>query len=198
MLRIRGFEIHPNYLDLSRQRALVEEVRSVVAQAPLFQPITPSGKTMSVRISAAGEFGWLSDRQGYRYSSTHPNGVAWPPIPPLVLDIWRDLTGLVQQPECCLINFYTDDARMGLHRDQDEAAFKWPVLSISLGDDALFRMGHSERGGKTESIWLHSGDVVLMGGDARLCYHGIDRIKSDTSPLLSKGGRINLTLRVVT
>lgn len=87
---------------------------------------------------------------------------------------------------------------MGLHQDKDEADFSCPVVSISLGDDGLFRIGNTTRGGKTESIWLSSGDVAVMGGDARLVYHGIDRIRPGSSTLLPKGGRINLTLRVVT
>ena len=86
---------------------------------------------------------------------------------------------------------------MGLHQDRDEADFAWPVLSVSLGDDGLFRMGNEIRGGKTDSVWLASGDVVVMGGEARLKYHGIDRIRPNSSTLLEKGGRLNLTLRVV-
>ncbi len=86
---------------------------------------------------------------------------------------------------------------MGMHQDRDEAHFDWPVVSISLGDDGLFRIGNTTRGGKTESIWLASGDVVVMGGAARLTFHGLDRIRPGTSALLKDGGRLNLTLRVV-
>jgi alkylated DNA repair protein (DNA oxidative demethylase) len=86
---------------------------------------------------------------------------------------------------------------MGLHQDRDEADFSWPVLSVSLGDDALFRVGNTTRGGPTESIWLNSGDVLVMGGDARLLHHGVDRIRPGSSTLLQGGGRINLTCRVV-
>ena len=86
---------------------------------------------------------------------------------------------------------------MGMHQDKDEGDFSHPVLSISLGDEALFRMGNETRGGKTESVWLRSGDVVVMGGKARLKHHGIDRVRFGSSTLLPKGGRINLTLRVV-
>ena len=106
-------------------------------------------------------------------------------------------TGLDRAPDCCLVNLYRDTARMGLHQDRDEADFAWPVLSISLGDDGLFRIGNVERGGRTESVWLHSGDVLVMGGEARLIHHGIDRIRPGSSTLLDGGGRINLTLRVV-
>lgn len=197
VLRLRGFEIYRGFLDVPAQQDVVASIRHVVAKAPLFQPDTPHGKPMSVRMSAAGRYGWYSDKTGYRYVAAHPNGRGWPAIPEPVLDIWERATGLSRQPECCLINYYAAGARMGLHQDRDEADFQWPVVSVSLGDDALFRIGNTVRGGKTESVWLQSGDVVVMGGDARLTYHGVDRIREGSSTLLRKGGRINLTLRVV-
>lgn len=197
VLRIRGFEIHKELLDRTAQAGVVDDVREVIRDAPLFRPDTPYGKPMSVRMSAAGTYGWYSDKKGYRYVKAHPNGRPWPAIPQSVLDIWDHATGLDRRPECCLINYYAPEARMGLHQDKDEADFQWPVVSVSLGDDALFRIGNLSRGGKTESVWLQSGDVVVMGGDARLTYHGVDRVKAGTSTLLPKGGRINLTLRVV-
>ncbi|MDA7423857.1 alpha-ketoglutarate-dependent dioxygenase AlkB family protein [Thalassococcus lentus] len=197
-MHLRGFRIHPGWFSAEDQRALVADLRQVLTKAPLFQPITPRGHKMSVRMSAAGKYGWITDRKGYRYSKVHPQGMHWPAIPDRVMDAWYALANCPREPECCLINWYSEDARMGLHQDRDEADFDCPVLSISLGDDALFRMGNVERGGKTESVWLRSGDVVVMGGDARLRFHGVDRIRFGSSTLLSKGGRINLTLRVVT
>ncbi|MCX7565946.1 alpha-ketoglutarate-dependent dioxygenase AlkB [Sulfitobacter sp. F26169L] len=194
---VKGFEIHSGFLNIEAQRAVLDAVRGVVAKAPFFRPNTPSGKPMSVRMSAAGKYGWFSDRNGYRYVSQHPDGTPWPAIPAEVLEIWHGLTGLERQPECCLINYYGPDAKLGLHQDRDEADMRWPVVSVSLGDDGLFRMGNVTRGGKTESHWLRSGDVVVMGGDARLAYHGVDRIRAGSSTLLPKGGRLNLTLRVV-
>lgn len=196
-LTLRGFVIHKGLLDLTAQQRLVNAVREVVRAAPLFRPDTPYGKQMSVRMTAAGKYGWYSDKHGYRYSATHPGGQKWPAIPPQLLTLWDQVTGLSRKPECCLINYYSADAKMGMHQDKDEADFQWPVLSISLGDDALFRIGNVTRGGKTQSVWLQSGDVVVMGGDARLTYHGVDRLRAGTSRLLDKGGRINLTLRVV-
>jgi len=196
-LSVKGFEIHSGFLDVGRQRAVLNAVRAVVAQAPFFRPDTPNGKAMSVRMTAAGTYGWYSDKKGYRYIPKHPKGTPWPAIPVEVLDIWQQVTGLDRQPECCLINYYDAQAKMGLHQDSDETNMGWPVVSISLGDEGLFRMGNVTRGGKTESIWLRSGDVVVMGGAARLAYHGVDRIRSGSSKLLPKGGRLNLTLRVV-
>ncbi|MEL7256622.1 MAG: alpha-ketoglutarate-dependent dioxygenase AlkB [Pseudomonadota bacterium] len=196
-LEIRGFKVFAGFLDVAQQTKIIKDLREVVREAPFFSPMTPYGKPMTVQMTSAGKYGWYSDRKGYRYETHHPNGTAWPVIPPSVLDIWRALVDLDRLPDCCLINFYQDKARMGLHQDRDEADFSWPVLSVSLGDDALFRIGNRERGGSTESIWLHSGDVVVMGGDARMTYHGVDRIRPGTSSLLSQGGRINLTCRVV-
>ncbi|MEM7520142.1 MAG: alpha-ketoglutarate-dependent dioxygenase AlkB [Pseudomonadota bacterium] len=196
-LRLRDFEIYKGFLNLGAQGDMVRDLRGVIEQAPLFRPDTPYGKPMSVRMSSAGQYGWFSDRRGYRYVPQHPSGVPWPPIPASILGVWDGLTKLERRPECCLINFYGEDAKMGMHQDKDEASFDWPVVSISLGDDALFRIGNTTRGGKTESVWLQSGDVVVMGGAARLTYHGVDRVRHGSSQLLPKGGRINLTLRVV-
>lgn len=196
-LTLRGFDIRKGYLDDGAQAALVDALRPVLRAAPLFSPTTRFGKQMSVRMTSAGKYGWYSDGRGYRYEPRHPNGVAWPAIPDAVLAIWRDVTGLSRDPDCCLINYYGEGARMGMHQDRDEADFTWPVLSVSLGDDGMFRIGNEERGGKTESIWLESGDVVVMGGAARLVHHGVDRIRFGSSRLLPKGGRINLTCRVV-
>ncbi|WP_415922380.1 alpha-ketoglutarate-dependent dioxygenase AlkB family protein [Tateyamaria sp. SN6-1] len=196
-LSVRGFDIYKGHLDAAAQAGFVDDIRGVVAAAPLFSPDTPYGKPMSVRMTSAGSVGWYSDRSGYRYAETHPSGSPWPPIPDGVLSLWHELTGLDRAPDCCLINFYGEGARMGMHQDRDEADFRWPVLSVSLGDAGLFRIGNTERGGKTESVWLESGDVVVMGGDARLTYHGVDRIRFRSSSLLPKGGRINLTCRVV-
>ena len=194
---VGGVAVFPGFLDAEAQVLMVEDIREVVRLAPLVQPETARGHKMSVRMTAAGQFGWISDRRGYRYEPTHPSGVAWPPIPDSVMAVWRAVSGVTAEPECCLVNFYGPDAKMGLHQDRDEANFEMPVVSVSLGDDALFRVGGTERGGKTQSIWLRSGDVAVLSGTARLAYHGVDRVRPGSSTLLAKGGRINLTLRVV-
>lgn len=196
-LLLGGFEVHQNRLSADHQAGLVEAARSIATAAPLFSPVTRFGKQMSVQMTSAGRWGWTADAGGYRYAARHPSGVEWPPIPEPLLDIWQTVTGLERLPDSCLVNFYSQNARMGLHQDKDEASFEWPVLSISLGDDALFRIGGTERRAPTQSIWLRSGDVVVMGGAARLCHHGVDRIRHGSSRLLPDGGRVNLTLRVV-
>ena len=152
---------------------------------------------MSVQMTSAGKYGWFTDRKGYRYEPKHPAGTDWPPIPSSVSSIWRDLVSTQRSPDCCLVNYYREKAKMGLHQDKDEADYSFPVLSISLGDPATFRMGGTNRSDPTNSILLESGDVVVFGDDARLAFHGIDRIHFGRSDLLKDGGRINLTLRVV-
>jgi alkylated DNA repair protein (DNA oxidative demethylase) len=196
-----GFRHLPAYLDTAAQRSLVEEIRAVAEAAPLYRPEMPrTGKAMSVRMTNCGPLGWVTDRTGgYRYQAVHPvTGLPWPPIPLSLLAIWRDVAPAAPEPEACLVNFYDADARMGLHQDRDELELTAPVVSVSLGDSCLFRIGSAERGGPTRSLRLHSGDVVVLGGSARLAFHGVDRIYPDTSALLRQGGRINLTLRRVT
>ena len=197
-LNLRGVQVFQGLLERSQQEQLLEEIRGVVAHSPLFSPVTPQGRQMSVQMTSAGQFGWVTDRSGHRYAPRHPNGTSWPPIPEKALDVWNLVSGSGRIPECCLVNLYRETAKMGLHQDRDETDFAHPVVSISLGDDGLFRIGNTTKGGKTESIWLKSGDVVVMGGNARLIYHGIDKTRSGSSTLLSGGGRINLTMRVVT
>jgi alkylated DNA repair protein (DNA oxidative demethylase) len=196
-LDIRDFVIWKGFVNPSEQIAMVEDLRDVALAAPFVRPVTPSGKAMSVRMTSAGRYGWITDRSGYRYETCHPNGQPWPPIPAAILNVWAAVSGVARPPECCLINYYEEGARMGMHQDKDETDFSMPVVSVSLGDAGLFRMGNVERGGKTESHWLESGDVVVMGGPARLRHHGVDRIRFGSSSLLPQGGRINVTLRVV-
>jgi alkylated DNA repair protein (DNA oxidative demethylase) len=190
----------PGHFGLEAQRQLVDALRDAVAEAPLFTPVMPrTGRPFTVRMTNFGSLGWVSDRAGYRYQPTHPEtGRPWPPIPDALLGLWREVAGDPHDPQACLVNFYSGGAKMGLHQDADEEDFSAPVVSVSLGDTAVFRIGGRERGGKTGTLKLASGDVLVMGGASRLCYHGIDRVLSGTSTLLKDGGRINLTLRRVT
>lgn len=202
MIRLdNGIEHHPGVLDKAAQLHLVDLVRDVVAKAPLYTPVMPrTGKPMSVRMTNCGELGWVTDKEkGYRYQPLHPGtGEPWPAIPTELLDLWQQFTRYPKPPEACLINFYADDAKMGLHQDRDEEDFDAPVLSLSLGNTCLFRVGGLQRNDKTMSFKLASGDVVVLGGEGRLAFHGVDRIYPGTSALLKNGGRINLTLRRVT
>ena len=191
----------PGLLSPQAQAALVEDIRTVVEAAPLYVPAMPkTGKEMSVRMTNCGSLGWVTDKErGYRYQPTHPlTGAPWPPIPAALIAIWQEVAGYPHMPEACLVNFYSASARMGLHQDRDETDLAAPVVSVSLGDDCLFRVGPPQRSAKTVPLRLQSGDVLVLGGEGRLAYHGVDRIYPDTSTLLKNSGRINLTLRRVT
>jgi alkylated DNA repair protein (DNA oxidative demethylase) len=197
----QGFRHLPSFFSPEDQRLLLDEVRAVVAQAPLYQPAMPrTGKPLSVRMTNCGTLGWVTDKEGgYRYQPHHPlTGTPWPPIPQRLLDLWTMLADYPHEPEACLVNFYTADAKMGLHQDRDETDLEAPVLSVSLGDTCLFRIGGTTRDAGTGSFKLTSGDVVVLGGTSRLAFHGVDRIYPGTSTLLKNVGRINLTLRRVT
>ncbi|HWC63246.1 MAG TPA: alpha-ketoglutarate-dependent dioxygenase AlkB [Rhizomicrobium sp.] len=186
----------------SAQEKLLHEILTLAKDAPFYRPVMPvSGKAFSVEETNFGPLGWVSDKSGYRYQDTHPvTGKHWPAIPTTLLALW-DGIAKAASPQCCLVNLYREGARMGLHQDRDESALDAPVVSVSLGDDALFRIGGQERKGATSSLRLQSGDVVMFGGPARLAFHGIDRIYPGSSTLIRDvfggGGRINLTLRRV-
>jgi DNA oxidative demethylase len=195
-----GLRLYPGYLDRPAQTAMLAAIRNIFTAAPLFIPRMPkSGRPMSVRMSNCGRLGWMSDERGYRYQPTHPEtGRPWPPMPEALIALWDELAHHPRQPQACLINYYGPAAKMGLHQDRDEEDFSAPVVSLSLGDSCLFRVGGSRRGDATSAFRLNSGDALVLGDTCRLAFHGVDRIYPGTSTLLAEGGRINLTLRRVT
>jgi alkylated DNA repair protein (DNA oxidative demethylase) len=192
-----GFRYHPAALTRTKQEALARAVMAAgEGDAPFFQPVTPSGKPMSVRMTGFGPLSWITDAKGYRYEPVHPGtGRPWPPMPQVLLDLWGRFCPGAPQPDACLANLYRDGAKMGLHQDKDERDFAVPVLSLSLGDTAIFRLGGPTRGGPTTSLKLNSGDLCTLGGSARLAFHGIDRVLEGSSTVVPGGGRLNLTLR---
>ncbi len=201
---VEGFIYKPNYFSPHQQEKLLALIfEAVQNQAPFMRLHMPrSGQAMSVLSSNFGTHGWHSDKQqGYRYEARHRiTQENWPAIPDILLQAWRALTSYPCLPEACLINYYQENAKMGLHVDRDEHDVSAPVVSISLGDEALFRIGGVLRTDATKSLRLRSGDVVVLAGTARQCFHGVDRIYYQSSQLLQKagfraGGRINLTMR---
>jgi alkylated DNA repair protein (DNA oxidative demethylase) len=192
---MEGFRLWPGALSVTAQSALLAEVLAAVEQSPFFRPVTPGGRPFSVEMTNLGPLGWVSDRAGYRYQPTHPEtGAPWPSMPETLLTLWSDLTGWPEPPDACLVNLYRGEAKMGLHQDRDEQDHSAPVLSVSLGDTAVFRIGAAD-GGPTRTVRLASGDVCALTGPARLARHGIDRVIAGSSTLVPGGGRLNLTLR---
>lgn len=196
MTDLSGFTLLPGRLSAEEQAALVAAVLDAAAEAPFHVQSTPGGKPMSVETTGMGSLSWVTDRLGYRYEPRHPlTGRPWPPMPEILRRLWTELADAQVPADACLVNLYRTGAKMGLHRDEDEADFRFPVLSVSLGDTALFRIGGLSRKDPTRSVRLASGDVCLLGGAARLAYHGVDRIIPGSSRLVPGGGRINITLR---
>jgi alkylated DNA repair protein (DNA oxidative demethylase) len=195
-----GVDYFPGFLDRAAQEALRDEVLAILKVAPPFRPRMPrTAKPFSVMMSNCGALGWVSDEAGYRYQPTHPEtGQPWPPMPQTLLAVFAAIAPDAPRPEACLINLYDPAARMGLHQDRDEQELGAPVVSVSLGDTALFRVGGLQRNAPTRSFRLVSGDAMSLAGEGRLAFHGIDRIIAGSSSLLPEGGRINLTLRRVT
>jgi alkylated DNA repair protein (DNA oxidative demethylase) len=191
-----GFQYHPSALTRAEQEDLARAVFAAAEDTPFFQPVTPTGKPMSVRMTGFGPLSWITDAKGYRYEPRHPlTGRPWPPMPAMLQDLWKRYAAGAPEPDACLANLYRDGAKMGLHQDRDEQDFAVPVLSLSLGDTAIFRLGGQGRCGPTTSLKLNSGDVCLLAGPARLAFHGIDRVLEGSSTVVPGGGRLNLTLR---
>lgn len=198
---LAGFQHLPGHLDRAAQDTLMAAVTEVVAAAPLYRPSMPrTGKAFSVRMTNCGALGWVSDKDGgYRYQQTHPQtGRPWPPMPARLIALWQAVADYAALPEACLVNHYQPGTKLGSHVDADEADTAAPVLSVSLGWDAIFHVGGLKRTDPKAKLLLKSGDVVILGGAARLAYHGLERIMPGTSDLVPWGGRINLTLRRVT
>lgn len=189
---LRGFA-------LTEEQPLVNAIDTVVALAPWRNMTTPGGHRMSVAMTNCGDFGWVSDRRGYRYERVDPDSSrSWPAMPACFLDLadraaaaagYRDFI-----PDACLINRYEPGTRLTLHQDRDERDFKAPIVSVSLGLPATFLFGGDERTDRPKRVKLFHGDVVVWGGVSRLAFHGIAPLKEGEHPVLG-ARRINLTLR---
>lgn len=200
----KGTKLFTGMLSDDEQYAILDAIAGVIAKAPLFRPQMPTGPYMINTLTNCGEVGWVSDKRGYRYQETHPEaGNPWPPIPALIVERAQEAAmralDVEFEPDACLVNVYQADGKLSLHRDYDEADFKWPIVSFSLGNDAEFVIGGLKRTDRTIPVCLCSGDVMVIGGESRLRYHGVKKIRPGTAPVfhpvLPREGRINLTLR---
>lgn len=194
-----GLFLRAGLLDPANQRALHAAVLEIASVAPFAQARTKGGLT-SAAMTNCGDAGWWSDLKGYRYERQHPEtGRPWPPMPAVFLNTvaaavagtpWPDFV-----PDACLINFYGDGARMGLHQDRDERDFSQPIITVSLGADGDFLVGGRTRTERAQVLPVRNGDVLIMGGESRMRFHGIRKIHPGTSPLAGLAGRISLTFR---
>lgn len=178
----------------------VDAVQSIQAQAGFRAMQVPGGKTMSVAITNCGDWGWVSDLQGYRYSATDPqSGRSWPAMPAFLRQQAVEAAAQAGYagfaPDACLINRYEIGARMGLHRDQDETDFAAPIVSVSLGPPCTFLWGGLARSQPARRLVLMHGDVLVFGGASRLVYHGVQPLKNGWHELLGHE-RWNLTFRM--
>jgi DNA oxidative demethylase len=177
--------------------ALVAEIDRIAAAAPFRNMVTPGGFPMSVAMTNCGQFGWVTDRSGYRYVSADFNGRPWPVMPARFRDLAAHgaaTAGFADFiPDSCLINRYTAGARMSLHQDKDEADFAAPIVSVSLGLPAIFLWGGAKRTDRPRRLRLESGDVVVWGGPARLNFHGVEPVADG-----DEACRYNLTFRKAT
>lgn len=179
--------------------ALMQALAPVLAAAPFRHMVTPGGYRMSVAMTNCGQFGWVTDRRGYRYQPLDPeSGRAWPPMPSALHDLAvraAEAAGFPGfEPDSCLINRYDPDARLSLHQDRNERDYAAPIVSVSLGLAATFLFGGMSRSDRPRRIPLQSGDVVVWGGPARLVFHGVEAIAQGEHPLTGCC-RINLAFR---
>lgn len=190
-------------LTITEQVNLLSNCRQVIELAPLFTKTMPTGAAFRYRCTSAGDYGWISDRQGYRYVQQHPHTHrAFPAMPDRIRQLAIEAAaacGLTIRPESALINWYDIDGQLGLHQDKTEIS-RAPVISISIGDDCVFIAGGTQRSDPKREFILHSGDVLVMGEAHRLAFHGVKKILGGTAPAelgLKQAGRLNITVRQV-
>ncbi|KAF5449332.1 hypothetical protein F2P56_029792 [Juglans regia] len=89
------------------------------------------------------------------------------------------LEGEQFQPEAAIVNYFGIGDSLGGHLDDMEADWSKPIVSMSLGCKAIFLLGGKSREDPPLAMFLRSGDIVLMAGEARECFHGVPRIFTD-------------------
>jgi len=181
----------------AEEKAFLDCVAQIAALAPFRHLSTPGGHRMSVAMTNCGVLGWVSDRMGYRYDAIDPeSGKRWPPMPASFFKLATNAAASAGfpgfAPEACLINRYEPGARLSLHRDEGD--FAAPIVSVSFGIEAVFLLGGLKRTDKAERILLEHGDVAVLGGEARMRFHGVLPLKRQFHPLTGEQ-RINLTFR---
>lgn len=186
---------------IEKEDILLSEIKSILRNNYWREISTPSGKKMSIKISNCGDFGWYSDKKGYRYSKVDPlSDEKWLPIPDMLKNHAIEAAKRAGynnfNPDCCLMNRYEIGTKLSLHQDIDEKDFSHPIVSFSFGLPANFLFGGQKRENKFEKYLLENGDVLVFGGNDRLRYHGIETIKESDDHFKIGNIRINLTFRM--
>ncbi|MGH6646501.1 DNA oxidative demethylase AlkB [Aquabacterium sp.] len=189
-----GFFLLKAFVDTA---PLLAQVQQVAAAAAFRHMQVGGGKQMSVAMTNCGPWGWTSSTAGYRYSATDPQtGRPWPAMPARFMDLAQKAASAAGfpgfEPDACLINRYAKGASLGLHQDRDERDLGQPIVSVSIGAEAVFQLGGLKRSEPLRQLPLRDGDVLVWGGPSRLRFHGVKALK----PL--PGGpdtRHNLTFR---
>lgn len=200
---MRGFIHLKKFIDREEQLQVIDCVRLIAANAPFRTPRMVNGSPMNIKVTSCGAVGWWSSElRGYRYEKVHPSkGTPWPLVPAMLEDICKRALARVGLPEfridTCLINHYNADGSLGLHSDTTEYDQVTPIVSLSLGADAVFLLGGLERSDPQKKHLLQSGDVVIQSEDSRNFYHGIAELLPTIDNPMKDGGRLNLTFRKV-
>jgi DNA alkylation damage repair protein AlkB len=197
-----GLVLFQRRLDAQAQRDLWQQCRALAdGDVPMYSPTVRGGKKMSVGMLCLGKH-WNGMTYNYEDTRSDFDDLRVPPIPAEFAAIARDAArdaGFEVRPDLCIMNYYTSEARMGVHQDKDERpetiATGIPIVSVSLGDAARFVIGGLSRRDPMAPVMLRSGDVLVMGGPSRLRYHGVTRILAGTAPEGLGPGRFNLTFR---
>ncbi|MFB8201870.1 alpha-ketoglutarate-dependent dioxygenase AlkB family protein [Kitasatospora purpeofusca] len=210
-----GAVLLPGWLDAAAQLRLVAACREwALPPAGMHAVRMPTGGTMSVRMVSLG-LHWYP----YGYRGLAEDGTPVKPFPSELGALARravaeaygatvgggisgisgigGIAGAVgYEPDVAIVNHYPHGARMGLHQDRDERADA-PVVSLSLGDTCVFRLGNTEtRTRPWTDLELRGGDLLVFGGPARFAYHGVVRTLPGTAdPALGLTGRLNVTVR---
>ena len=197
-----GLVFFQSRLPASEQRELWNLCRELSeGDVPMYTPAVRGGKKMSVGMLCLGKH-WNGMTYQYEDRRSDFDGRAVPALPPRLVEVARAAAadaGFEMRPDLCIMNYYAEGAKMGVHQDKDERpetiAAGIPIVSVSLGDAARFVVGGLTRREPTNPLVLRSGDVLVMGGPSRLRFHGVTRILPGTAPEGTGPGRFNLTFR---
>jgi DNA alkylation damage repair protein AlkB len=197
-----GLHLFQHTLALEDQRRVWKVCRALADGAvPMYTPTVRGGKKMSVGMLCLGQH-WNALTYGYEKTRTDFDGLEVPPIPAELEAIATSAAagaGFTMRPDICIMNFYDQESRMGVHQDKDESRESLeagvPIVSVSIGDTARFVVGGLSRRDPMRPLMLRSGDIIVMGGPSRLRFHGVTRILPGTAPEGTGPGRFNLTFR---